>query len=370
MYKRFFAFLAALLSPLAVQTTAFAESPFPVKLAGSTQHRLVLMSDGTVLGWGVTDYGGLGPSAALPQDSRHVRKVVALKFPRRVIDIAAIDGTSLALLDDGTVAGCGKLTGSEIPALLPDLSDIVKIDAGGESGIALRRDGTVLSFGGSPLASKQIPGLQNIKDISYSGGFGLALDKAGNVWSWGLSDYPLISGVLGRKTHPLQAEKVNGLSDIVSISAEMASALAVKKDGTVWVWGSNQWAQLANGRKSDMPNRGASSQVYFQPQKVAGISNAVSAVPGTALHSMVLMRDGTMRVWGNNQVRQAGIGQGDDYLTKPATPKISGVKSAFIKGMDSFAIRNDHTLWAWGGGTYWGFPYFRDRAIPQILKLK
>ncbi len=362
--------LAVFLSLLTLQAAAFAEGPFPIKVTGSAQHRLVLMSDGTVLGWGVTDYGALGPPALLKQDSRHVLKVVALKFPRKVIDIAATDGTSLALLDDGTVVGCGKLTGSETGVLLPDLSDIVKIDASGESGIALRRDGTVFSFGGSPLTSKQIPGLQNIKDISYSGGFGLALDKSGSVWSWGLSDYTLMSGVLGRKTNPLQAEKVNGLSDIVSISAEIASAVAVKKDGTVWVWGSNQWAQLANGRKSDMPNRGTSSQIYYQPQKVAGISTAVAAVPGTALHIMVLMRDGTLRTWGNNQVRQAGIGHADDYLTKPVTPKISGVKTGFIKGMDSFAIKKDHTLWAWGGGTYWGFPYFRDRAIPQILKLK
>src|SRR6185369_7909691 len=138
-----------------------------------------------------------------------------------------------------------------------------------------------------------------------------------------------------------------------------------------WVWGSNDMAQLANGRQSEPPNRGTSSEVVTRPQQVAGISNAVSFAEGggSALITIVLLKDGSLRSWGNSLKGEAGIGI-TDYIKKPVASKISSVKAVFVVRTNLYAIKNDNTLWMWGEKSYYGFPYNRLEAIPKLLQLK
>lgn len=357
--------------------TAWAANAYPVKVVGG-RHTLVLMSDGTVVGWGPMDRGELGPKAAIPQDTKHATQLVSIKLPRKAIDIAAMYEASLAVLDDGTVVGWGDLLqngtkqDAETPVPVPGLRDVVKIVATGDSALALRKDGSVYGFGrNSPFANAPVPGLHHIKEISISQNHGMALDGNGDVWTWANNDGALKFGLLGRTTTPSIPTKVEGLSNVVSISAQSFVSTVVKKDGTVWVWGSNNAAQLGNGRKSDMPNRGRDSEVVIKPQQVSGISNAASlANTSNAVHTLVLMKDGTLRSWGNSQLGQAGDGKAGDYVTRPVASRITGVKAIFGIGMNSYAIRNDNALWMWGANTTWGFPYNKTLSAPTILRLK
>lgn len=366
-------FIAAVFSMIFFSTlTVFSQSVYPIKVAGGGRHTLVLMSDGTIVGWGATDMGALGPSAAIPQDTKHATQIVSIKLPRKAVDIAAMDESSFAVLDDGSVVGWGYYLKSETPVKLPNLSNIVKIACGSIQGIALRRDGTVYQFDNNNLSGTPVQGLQNIKDISIAG-HAVALDANGEVWTWMPNAKPDIItdflGVIGRKNNPLVPAKIAGLNNVVSISAQPAVSTVVKRDGTVWVWGSNHMAQFANGRKSDVPNRGDSSEIVFAPQQIAGISNAAAVANGTGVTTIILLKDGTLRSWGNNQKRSVGVAA-PDYVTKPAIPKIAGVKSAFVVGLNSFAVKNDNTLWFWGADTTWGFPFNKTLSAPKLLELK
>jgi alpha-tubulin suppressor-like RCC1 family protein len=166
-------------------------------------------------------------------------------------------------------------------------------------------------------------------------------------------------------------EKVADLSDVISISAGRMVSTAVKKDGTVWVWGSNAEAQFGNGKRTDEPVRGGlSNKIFLVPEQVPGVQNAVYVTCGFGgRDTIVLLKDGTLRGWGNTDYGQLGVGISARYLETPVTPKITGVKAIFTVHNNSFAIKNDNSFWIWGGTGREPFPLEKQATIPVRLEL-
>lgn len=355
-----------------------------VKIVGA-QHAVALMSDGVVLAWGTYRRGEIGPLAAVKQGQFRAMAPVAIKLPRKAIDVAAGENSSFALLDDGTVAAWGSnmsqmlgvetsstvdgAPGSETPVLVPELTGIVRIAAGGQTALALRGDGTVYGWGRNLDRTKPalMEGLANIKSLSVSDTHSMALDGAGAVWTFGGSMY----GSLGRMDQPGTPMKVPSLSGIVSISAGNGVSTVVKKDGTVWVWGSNYQGQFGDGDRTAAPVPGGLyNKVQLKPQQVAGVRNAVVVASGTqGRHTLVLLADGSLRGWGNTDWGQLGGGVSGNFQLRVMTPKITGVRSIFAVGNTSFAIKKDGTLWAWGLGDRDSFPLRGNAKTPVKIAL-
>src|SRR5262249_32662910 len=95
-----------------------------------------------------------------------------------------------------------------------------------------------------------------IVQVSAGGHFGCALRKSGTVWCWGSNS----AGQLGRQDVPFTCTtldrlvqlcepdpiEIDGLRDVVYISAGANSVCAVTRDHRVWCWGSNQYGQLGH----------------------------------------------------------------------------------------------------------------------------
>jgi len=94
------------------------------------------------------------------------------------------------------------------------------------------------------LASLSVRPSSASSQLSAGPNFSLAVDAEGNVWSWGDNS----EGQLGQGNtdeNPVAAPvKVKDLTDVISVSAGGAHALALKADGTVWAWGNNEYDQL------------------------------------------------------------------------------------------------------------------------------
>lgn len=184
---------------------------------------------------------------------------------------------------------------------------------GGAHVAALKRDGTVWGWGEgyavvpydpkrpSPAPATRIAGLPLMQSIAGGYGYYIGAARDGTVWVWGetacwvdgsvrepFADCVPLAGA------PVQ---VPGLQDVVAVAGTVAAALALKRDGTVWSWGHNDWGALGN----DVPY-----QAYRPiPTQVAGPANIVQihAYDETwagrdPISVLALAADGTLWQWG------------------------------------------------------------------------
>ena len=73
----------------------------------------------------------------------------------------------------------------------------------------------------------------------------LAVKKDGTVFSWGINKY----GELGNRTAEDQYEPriIEGLSGVIAADGGTDFSMVLKEDGTVWAWGKNDYGQLGIG---------------------------------------------------------------------------------------------------------------------------
>jgi len=273
-------------------------------IAGGGLHSLALKSDGTVWAWGRNNYGQLGD----------------LTF-----------------------------TTTSVPVQVVGLSNMTVIAAGFDHTLALERNGTVWAWGRNDYGQLgdgtnattngpvPVSGLFGIRAIAGGGLHSLALKSDGTVWAWG---YNLL-GQLGNGTYttsntPVQ---VSGLTNVIAIAGGYFHNLALKSDGTVWTWGWNYYGQLGDGTYSYDSNT---------PVQVSGLTGMI-ALAGGGSHSLALRSDGRVWAWGSNDVGQLGNG-GTNTTSNTPVPVSGLIGVTVIAGGEfhSLALKSDGTVWAWG----------------------
>ena len=377
-----------------------AQAPIVTKIAGN-RHALALLSDGSVIGWGSAGDGQLGPPATLALTrSRQTKQAVTIPLPGRAIDIAAGEATSYALLTDGTVLawgsgrqgalGNGAAGGtSHTPIRVTGLQGVTRIAAAEFAAFAITTEGSVYAWGsrangmlgdglhpkrygedGQPaLTPVLIPRLSGIVDISAGYGHVLALTSDGRVFSWGSNFYAALGRPPRREIPMDEPAEIPGLTGVASAAAGYGVSTAIKKDGTVWVWGANWHAQFANGSRTDPP--GTDSGWDLVPHKVAAITSATAvSLSLMGQHTMILLKDGTVRGWGNSDLGQVGAGGGPEHFVRPMVSKISGVKAVYAIGNRSYFVKSDGTLWAAGSGDPGEFPLGVNTRVPAPFVLR
>jgi alpha-tubulin suppressor-like RCC1 family protein len=222
------------------------------------------------------------------------------------------------------------------------LSDVVGISAGSGHSIALKKDGTVWTWGyngegqlGTRGAAdsrfptpQQVSGLSGIKAVVAGDRYCMALTGDGTVWSWGNNWHGQLGD--GTKNHSSSASQIPGISGVVALAAGMGHSLALSGDGTVWAWGYNDDGELGDGKRKDR----------FSPFKIPGLSG-IKAVAAGSHHSVALKNDGTVWVWG-------GQNKADRSLTPRRLADLSHVVAISAGGWYSLALKDDGTVWAWG----------------------
>ena len=387
----------------AVLPSAQAPPATVVKVAGDA-HKLAVLSDGRVFGWRQFRFGQLGPiTNRIFAPGQFASGPLLQELPGKAIDVAAGDFASYALLDDGSVWAWGRGNSGQLgtgpnpdlPVLPTDspsfeyrgaerprrvrVDAAVAIAAAGNTAFAVLRDGTVRAWGmpgllgdggattsGGGFTPVQVVGAADVTQISASATHVLALTKNGRVLAWGNNS----SGALGRdpkqEARLDRASEVPDLGDVIGIAAAYHVSTAVKKDGTVWVWGSN-----ANGLFGEKRTASETIGWRFTPQPVAGISNVVAIATGfTGRHTIALLKDGSLRGWGNTDWGQIGAGVSGTFQDKPVTPRLSGVRAVWTVGNNTFAVKNDGSFWGWGYGGAQDWPFKAVTRVPTEVDLR
>ena len=85
--------------------------------------------------------------------------------------------------------------------------------------------------------------------VSASAGvyFYAAVKKDGSLWTWGRNDY----GQLGDGTHTNRSNPVKILKDIIQVSLGARHGAAVDRKHNLWTWGENSFGQLCRGNCKD-----------------------------------------------------------------------------------------------------------------------
>lgn len=200
-------------------------------------------------------------------------------------------------------------------------------------------------------APRQMTGLPAIASVSVGPGMvagrihTLAVGRDGSLWAWGHNQHGQLG--IGTTDQTLTPVRVD-LPPVASAAAGRNFSVAVLTDGTVRAWGGNDSSTMGNGKNvpGDYAEPGAR---FLVPTAVAGVTGARSVVVGQG-HVAVLLRDGTLRMWGHDGWGQIGVGTAGDYQMRPVKTRISGVAEVFMAANRTFAVTEGGRLWFWGPG--------------------
>ncbi|MET0553063.1 MAG: chitobiase/beta-hexosaminidase C-terminal domain-containing protein, partial [Vicinamibacteria bacterium] len=355
--------------------TGSAASPGVIATGG--QSTMFAKPDGTAWMWGVNSSGQLGNGSASLRLS-----------PTQVAELSGITsldggvGHGVVRKSDGTVwtsgnngygqLGIGTTTGGRTSyaalthAALTTPNSVASITSGWNHTLALRTDGTVWAWGannvgqlgngggttpqGSPVqVGPSGTPLTSVVQVAAARDFSLALKSDGTVWAWGSND----SGQLGNNVPngsssvPVQVQVSGGaaLTGIAEVSAGSFHALARKTDGTVWTWGWNGSGQLGAGAVGTPLSRAYAGQVVQLAQ--------VKAIAGGSGHSLAVRQDGSVWAWGAGGNGELGMGANTSHGTPQQAIVIAGIHSVAAGDYASAAVGLDGSVWAWGAN-YWG----------------
>ncbi|MEI8044345.1 MAG: hypothetical protein WCL11_23240, partial [Verrucomicrobiota bacterium] len=191
--------------------TAIGLPPSPTAaISAGAYHSLALRADGSILGWGLNDFG----ETSIPSNLTNVTAISAGGYHNLAINgnatlaywglynggigpsetetdilaIAAGYSYSLALGADRTVIGWGDYYyGTFHPVVVPiDATNVIALAAGYAHSLALKADGNVIGWGDNGYGQTEIPaGATNIVAIAAGGAHSLALKADGSVIGWG-----------------------------------------------------------------------------------------------------------------------------------------------------------------------------------------
>jgi alpha-tubulin suppressor-like RCC1 family protein len=283
-----------------------------VAISAGYYHTLALKADGTVWAWGSNDRGELGnPAVPVWQNYQAGYSTVPVQVSglTGIAAIAAGKDFSLAVDSNGSVwawghnangeLGNGSTSDSNVPVPVSGLNGVVAVAGGADHSMALRSDGSVWTWGsggfgelgnGSMADSSvpvQVTGLAPATAIAAGYEHSAALLSDGKVWAWGDNGYSELGngttcpqlGYCGSPV-PVQVSNLTTITAIAAGGADCIHTLAIRSDGTVWAWGTNDTGELGDGTTNPIT----------VPVQTQGLTN-VEAVAGAVEHSLALVGD-------------------------------------------------------------------------------
>jgi alpha-tubulin suppressor-like RCC1 family protein len=322
-----------------------------VDIFAGYEHLGAVKDDSTTWLWGNPDDGALG----LDVD-------VDVGLPTELAmtgwtTLTAGDQFTVGLADDGSLWAWGDNRqgqlgdGSDIASFSPvhvlSISeatadtDWVAVDAGDDFALAIKADGTLWAWGNGgsgQLASGNDDDIRNPTAVlgpegspsptdweSVSAGQGHVVGiRSGALWAWGDGD----DGRFGNGciqtdtcddwdevTTPIPVGGPNGgppTSDWMRVSAGHAHTLALRDNGTVYTFGENDGGSLGTGesRDADVLTPVCADWDALTWSCAAPLTNIVH-ISAAAENSFAIRDDGTLWAWGTNDEGRLGYGRPD-----------------------------------------------------------
>jgi alpha-tubulin suppressor-like RCC1 family protein len=238
-------------------------------------------------------------------------------------------------------------------------TDWCQVTAGGSAfgshTLAVRSNGSAWAWGtntsgrlgDNTITARSSPvsvvgGFTNWCQVSAGGCHSLGILRSGSAWAWGCNGL----GRLGDNTTTNRSSPVSvvgGFTDWCAVSAGGYHSLALRTNGTAWLWGAGSFGRLGDNTVADK-----SSPVSV----VGGFSDWCQASAGIN-HTLAVRTGGSAWSWGLGNSGQLGIGA---YGCRSSPVSVVGGftdwRQASAACGHSVAVRTSGSAWAWGGGSY------------------
>lgn len=225
-------------------------------------------------------------------------------------------------------------------------NDWQAVATSGSHTLAIRADGSLWGFGsntagelGQPASPHALP-VQRIgdgttwKSVAAGGRSSAAIDATGGLFTFG-------DGIA-------QVPTRLGGEDWSTVAIGVDHFVAIKKDGSLWSWGTNKFSQLGDG----------ATAARAAPARV-GTDADWQLVAAGAKHSVAVKKDGSLWTWGCNGNGQLGIGNGEYIVGTPTRVGTAKWKWVAAGETQTVGIQVDGSLWELG--TY-SYPALTDAA--------
>jgi hypothetical protein len=247
--------------------------------------------------------------------------------------------TGLAGTRQGSVSASASAT-SPLRSISVDYQAVAAFVANnGWRYAVIKSDGSLWSW--NPQQPKPAKDGDDYIDVAVSTFDTLAIKKDRSLWSWGLSN---AAGIQGNGTTNANATPKQIGTDFVKVVVKGEnttggeSAEALKKDGSLWVWGARSVMQ---------PN---ANEAELTPRMIG--SGFVDIARGATGGSLGLKGDGSLWTWNRNLSDQ------------PFVPvKIADGYNAIATSFDAaYGLKADRSLWNWERNA----PNKEAAAIPTV----
>jgi hypothetical protein len=269
--------------------------------------------------------------------------VGADSFTYVIEDVFAAQATATVFMDvfgGGTLVSWGEDNAGQVTDT-PIGNDFTQVSGGFDYSVALKSDGTLISWGNMPLNT---PTGNDFTQVVCGGGHSLALKSDGSLVSWGY-DY---SG---------QVTNTPTTNDFTQVAAGYYYSVALKANGTLISWGEdtagqvtdtptgNDFIQVAAGWDHSLALKSDGSLVswgydYYGQVTDTPTGNDFIQVAAGGYHSVALKSDGSLVSWGYDW---------HDQVTN--TPTTNDFTQVAAGGVLSVALKSDGSLASWGYDT-------------------
>jgi len=291
-------------------TTLAGETNWKQVSAGNRSHTTAIKTDGTLWTWGFNSYGQLGDNTTTTRST----PVTTLAGGTNWKQVAGGFNHTTAIKTDGTLWTWGRNNFGQI----------------GDN-TTTQRNTPVTTFAGGT----------NWKQVACGRHHTQAVKTDGTLWTWGANS----SGQLGDNTTTQRLTPVTtfaGGTNWKQVAGGYQHTAAIKTDGTLWGWGSNNRGYLGDNTSGNTRNTPVTT--------FAGGTNWKQVSCGYN-HTAAIKTDGTLWTWGGTFTNNGQLG--DNTATNRSTPVTTFAggtnwKQVVCGDSHTLAIKTDGTLWTWG----------------------
>lgn len=339
-----------------------------------------LTSDGTVLAWGINEYGVLGLGEV---DRADTPQVVEIGEPIKELVTSPVTYTVFAIAESGNVYGWGsnlyKITSSEdieeypTPILMDLPVPYSEIALSHHLVTILDPDGNVYGYGwnqqGGMTHTEEgesflyaahepeeivIGNTEPVIQFENRAGYRAFLDKAGNVYLHGL----FIEG----KTNFEKAARIPFPEPIIQIGPLYQGLVGLSGTGKLYFIGEDRFG-IGGDYQSEY------FEVFEEPMRIDKIQEEIARISTSANSILVETRKGDIYTWGYNMGKKISDTDQQVIVTPSKLDFKGKVRDYYCGELSTVCITENDEVYGWGTSYYGLYMGQRETSSAAPVKL-